>query len=189
MARRQKKHRQKREELADKYLINEEIRVPEIRLVGEYAQGGNQIISTKEALKIAEENNLDLIMITQKAKPPVCKITDFQKFLYEEKKRLKEIRSKADKIEVKEIRFTPTTDDHDFDFKVKHAINFLQQGKKVKAYVFFKGRMIVYKNSGRELLDRFIEAVSEYGQLEQEPKMEGRRMSIIVAPLKKKKNK
>jgi len=188
LAKRQRKTKQKKEDLADKYLINEEIQVPEIRLVGEFAQNGNQIISTDEALKIAEESGLDLVMIAPNANPPVCKIIDFQKFLYEEKKRLKEIKSKADKVEVKEIRFTPTTDEHDFNFKVRHVINFLEQGKKVKAYVFFKGRMIVYKDSGRELLDRLLEAVSEYGQIEQEPKMEGRRMSIIIAPKKKKKH-
>ena len=175
--------------MAEKYLINEEIQVPEIRLVGDFAENKNQIISTQEALNLAVEKGLDLVMVSPHANPPVCKILDFQKFLYEEKKKIKEQRSKSDKVEIKELRFTPTTDEHDLNFKLNHAKKFLEEGKKVKAYVFFKGRMIVYKDKGKELLERFAKELEEYGFIEQQPKLEGRRMSIILAPYKGKHKK
>ncbi len=191
MARKRKANYHKRKEinLEDKYLVNDEITVPTVRLVGDNIEGGSKIVPLEEAQKLADELELDLVLIAPNAEPPVCRILDFQKFIYEEKRKLKEQRSKSEKVEVKEIRFTALTDDHDFNFKVKHAINFLQQGKKVKAYVFFKGRSINYKEKGRHLLDRFLESVKEYGTLETEPKMEGRRMWMIVAPLKGKKHK
>jgi translation initiation factor IF-3 len=147
-------------------------------------------MSIREALDLADELELDLVEISPKANPPVCKIIDYQKFLYEEKKRQKKIKAKSVKIEVKEIRFTPNTDDHDFDFKIKHAQKFLEHGNKVKAYVFFKGRSIVYKDQGEILLLKMAEVLEEYGTVEQMPKLEGRRMTMIIAPKpKSKKNK
>ncbi|MDI3527869.1 MAG: translation initiation factor [Tenuifilum sp.] len=130
---------------------------------------------------------LDLVMISDKADPPVCKITDYQKFLYQLKKKQKEIKANAQKIVVKEIRFGPNTDEHDYNFKLKHAINFLQDGAKVKAYVFFKGRSILFKEQGEILLLRFAQDVEEYGKVEQLPKLEGKRMIMIIAPKGSKK--
>lgn len=131
---------------------------------------------------------LDLIEISPSAKPPVCKIADYNKFLYQEKKKQKEIKAKTAKTELKEIRFTPNTDEHDFEFKLKHAQKFLEQGNKVKASVFFKGRSIIYKEQGELVLLKFADKLSEYGQVEQLPKLEGKRMGIIISP-KSKKNK
>ena len=133
---------------------------------------------------MAEEAGLDLVEISPNAKPPVCKIIDYSKFKYEQKKKQKEIKAKAQKTVVKEIRFGPNTDKHDLDFKTKHAINFLQEGNKVKAYVQFFGRSIVYKDRGRELLVQFTENLKDYAKLEQAPRMEGRRMTVMFAPLK-----
>lgn len=143
-------------------------------------------MDTDEALKLAQKLELDLVEISPNAKPPVCKIIDYQKFLYDEKKRLKKIKANTVKVEVKEIRFTPTTDDHDFDFKLKHAKKFLEQGNKVKAFVFFKGRSIIYKDQGQILLLKMAEQLEEYGSVEQMPKLEGRRMTMIISPKSKK---
>ncbi len=136
---------------------------------------------------MAEEMELDLVMISDKADPPVCKILDYQKFLYQLKKKQKEIKANAQKIVVKEIRFGPNTDDHDYNFKLKHAINFLQEGAKVKAYVFFKGRSILFKEQGEILLLRFAQDLEEYGKVEQLPQLEGKRMIMIVSPKGTKK--
>ncbi len=143
-------------------------------------------MSTYDAIALADELELDLVEISPTADPPVCKITDYQKFLYEEKKRQKRIKANAVKVEVKEIRFTPNTDDHDFNFKLKHAHKFLEQGNKVKAFVFFKGRSIVYKDQGEILLLKMAEQLQELCTVEQMPKLEGRRMAMILAPKSKK---
>lgn len=166
----------------DQHRINEKIRVPEVRLVGENVEQG--IYSIKEALKIAEEQELDLVEISPTAKPPVCRIIDYQKFMYQQKKRQKEQRAKQVKVTVKEIRFGPQTDDHDYNFKLKHAMNFLGEGSKVKAYVFFRGRSILFKEQGELLLARFANDLEEYARVEQLPTMEGKRMSIMLAPKK-----
>ncbi len=154
--------------------------VSQVRLVGENIEQG--IFSLAEALKSSEEQNLDLVEISPKADPPVCRITDYSKFKYEFKKKQKEIKAKAQKTVIKEIRFGPNTDDHDFDFKVKHAQNFLKEGAKVKAYVHFVGRTIVYKERGELLLLRFAEALDAFGKVEQMPKLEGKRMNIYLSP-------
>lgn len=165
--------------------INEEITAPRVRLVGDNVpeQG---IISTSEALKKAEELGLDLVEITAKVDPPVCKIIDYQKYLYQQKKRAKEMKANSTKVVIKEIRFGPNTDEHDFQFKLKHAIGFLQEGSKVKASVFFKGRAILYVDQGEKLLLRFALELEEYGRAEQMPKLEGKRMMMMIAPIKKK---
>ena len=129
---------------------------------------------------------LDLVEISPNADPPVCKIVDYQKFLYQQKKKQKEIKANAAKIVVKEIRFGPNTDDHDYNFKLKHAINFLEEGAKVRAYVFFKGRSILFKDQGEKLLARFVSDLDEYGKVDQTPRLEGKRMIIILSPKKKK---
>ena len=173
----------KKEEL---FRINEKIRVPKVRLVGENVpeQG---VYETREAIKIAEEQGLDLIEISPKADPPVCKILDYKKFLYEKKKRDKEIKSNSQKTVIKEIRFGPNTDEHDFEFKLKHAIKFLEDGAKVKAFVFFRGRQIVFKDRGELLMLKLAQRLAEYGDIEQLPKLEGKRMIMFIAPKKKKK--
>jgi len=130
---------------------------------------------------------LDLVEISPTAQPPVCKIIDFQKFLYQQKKRNKEIRAKTIKVVIKEIRFGPNTDEHDYNFKLKHAINFLENGSKVKAYVFFRGRSILYKEQGETILQRFVKDLEEYGRVEQRPKLEGKRMIMMFAPISAKK--
>ena len=165
--------------------INEEITAPRVRLVGDNVpeQG---IISTSEALKKAEELGLDLVEITAKVDPPVCKIIDYQKYLYQQKKRAKEMKANSTKVVIKEIRFGPNTDELDFQFKLKHAIGFLQEGSKVKASVFFKGRAILYVDQGEKLLLRFALELEEYGRAEQMPKLEGKRMMMMIAPIKKK---
>lgn len=165
--------------------INEEITVPKVRLVGDNIpeQG---IYSISEALKKADELGLDLVEITAKADPPVCKIIDYQKYLYQQKKKAKEMKSNSAKIVIKEIRFGPNTDEHDFQFKLKHAVEFLQEGSKVKASVFFKGRSILYSDQGEKLLLRFAVELEEYGRAEQMPKLEGKRMIMMIAPVKKK---
>jgi len=165
--------------------INQMIRVPQVRLVGDNVDGG--IYPTQEALKKAESQGLDLVEISPTADPPVCKIIDYNKFLYDKKKKEKELKAKNKTSEVKEIRFTPNTDDHDFDFKAKHAENFLKEGNKVKAYVQFKGRSIQFKDRGELLLLKFADRLKELGVLESMPKMEGRRMLAMFAPKGKKK--
>ncbi len=153
-------------------------------MVGENVEPG--IYKFKEALRIADEQELDLVEISPSAVPPVCKIIDYSKFLYQLKKKEKEQKAKAAKIVVKEIRFGPQTDDHDYDFKLKHAINFLEEGSKLKAYVFFKGRSILFKEQGEVLLLRFANDLEEYGKVEQLPLLEGKRMIIMISPKKKK---
>ncbi|WP_264846516.1 translation initiation factor IF-3 [Capnocytophaga catalasegens] len=165
--------------------MNRDIRVPEVRLVGDNVEMG--VYPTKEALRLAEEMELDLVEISPNAEPPVCKIIDYKKFLYEQKKRTKELKAKATKVEIKEIRFGPQTDDHDYQFKKRHGEKFLKDGAKLKAYVFFKGRSIVYKDQGQELLLRLAVDLEEFGKVEQMPKLEGKRMTMFIAPLKKAK--
>jgi translation initiation factor IF-3 len=161
------------------------IRVPQVRLVGDNVTVG--VYSTQEAMKMAQEQALDLVEISPNADPPVCKIIDYNKFLYEKKRKEKEMKSKSKASEVKEIRFTPNTDDHDFDFKAKHAEKFLKEGNKVKAYVQFKGRAIQFKERGELLLLKFAERLNDSGVLEGMPKMEGKRMLAIWAPKSQKK--
>lgn len=149
--------------------------------------GDKGIVSYSEAIKLADELELDLVEISPKADPPVCKIIDYQKFLYHQKKKQKEIKAKSSKIVVKEIRFGPNTDDHDYNFKLKHAQKFLEDGAKVKAYVFFKGRSIIYKEKGEILLLRFAQDLEDLGKVEMMPKLEGKRMNMIMAPKTTKK--
>lgn len=165
------------------YAINERIRAKEVRVVGDNVENG--IYPIQQALKMADEMELDLIEISPTAQPPVCKILDYSKFLYQQKKRLKEQKAKATKVVVKEIRFGPQTDDHDYNFKLKHAQSFLQEGSKVKAYVFFKGRSILFKEQGEVLLLRFANDLEELGKVEQMPVLEGKRMIIMISPKKK----
>jgi translation initiation factor IF-3 len=160
--------------------INEHIRVPQIRLVGENVTVG--VYSTQEAQKMARDQELDLVEISPQADPPVCRIIDYNKFLYDKKKKEKEMKAKAKTTEMKEIRFTPNTDDHDFDFKSKHAESFLKEGNKVKAYVQFKGRAIQFKDRGELLLLKFADRLKDSGQLESMPKLEGKRMLAIISP-------
>jgi translation initiation factor IF-3 len=164
------------------YRINERIRVPEIRLVGENVTNG--IYQISKALQMAEDMELDLVEISPNAEPPVCKITNYQKFLYQQKKRQKEQKAKSVKIVVKEIRFGPQTDDHDYNFKLRHAKNFLEEGAKIKAYVFFKGRSILFKEQGEVLLLRFANDLEEYAKVDQMPLLEGKRMTIMLSPKK-----
>ena len=172
----------KNDSLKDQYRINERIRVREFRLVGDNVEQG--VYPIFQALKIAEEQGLDLVEISPNAEPPVCRVIDYQKFLYQQKKRQKEQKAKSVKIVVKEIRFGPQTDDHDYNFKLKHAKGFLEEGSKVKAYVFFKGRSILFKEQGEVLLLRFANDLEEYGKVEQMPVLEGKRMIIMLSPKK-----
>ena len=167
----------------DAYIINERIRAREVRLVGDNVEVG--VYSIQDALKIADDLGLDLIEISPNAEPPVCKILDYQKFLYQQKQRQKEQKAKSTKVVVKEIRFGPQTDEHDYNFKLKHAVGFLKEGAKVKAYVFFKGRSILFKEQGEVLLLRFANDLEEYGKVEQMPVLEGKRMIIMLSPKKK----
>ncbi len=178
----------KRNEQDSKYLKNEQIRAKVVRVVGENIDNVG-IMSIQEALKLADEMELDLVLISEKADPPVCRVIDYQKFLYQQKKKQKEIRANAQKVVVKEIRFGPNTDEHDYNFKLKHAEKFLSDGAKVKAFVFFKGRTILFKEKGEILLLRFAQDLEEYGKVEQLPKLEGKRMIMFIAPKTvKKKN-
>ena len=177
---------QKQKKDEDGLRINNEIRVPQVRLVGDNITEPG-IYPIAKALKLADELELDLVEISAKADPPVCKILDYQKYLYQQKKKAKEMKSNASKVVIKEIRFGPNTDEHDFQFKLKHAMEFLQEGAKVKSSVFFKGRSIVYADQGEKLLLRFAVELEEYGRAEQMPKLEGKRMFMMIAPLPKKK--
>jgi len=177
--------------------INENIRISKIRLVGDNLDDVSEVAGQKilpeiydtyKAKRWADDLGLDLVEISPNAKPPVCKIIDYKRFLYNKKKKEKEIKAKTAKTVIKEIRFGPNTDDHDFDFKLKHAMKFLADGAKVKAYVHFRGRTIVFKDRGELLLLRFLKELEEYGAAEALPKMEGRRMIVIVSPKKKKKS-
>lgn len=165
--------------------INEHITAPEVRIVGDNIETP-MVVSLREALRMADEQELDLIEISPKAEPPVVKIADYQKFLYQQKKKAKEIKSKAVKVVIKEIRFGPQTDDHDYNFKLRHAENFLKEGSKVKAYVFFRGRSIVFKEQGEILLLRFATDLEDFAKVEMMPKLEGKRMTMILAPKVKK---
>ncbi|MCS6969106.1 MAG: translation initiation factor IF-3 [Cytophagales bacterium] len=176
-----------RERAEEPFRVNEKIKATEVRLVGENVETG--IYPLSKALEIAKEQGLDLVEISPKAVPPVCKIIDYSKFKYEQKKRQKELKAKTHKTVVKEIRFGPNTDDHDFDFKVKHAIAFLKEGNKVKANVHFIGRTIVFKERGEVLLLKFAQALEEVGKVEQMPKLEGKRMYMVIAPKNTKSNK
>lgn len=169
----------------DQHRINEKIRyVDEVRLVGENIEIG--VYPLEKAKELAKEQELDLVEISPKAKPPVCKIIDYKKFLYEQKKREKALKSKATKVTIKEIRFGPQTDEHDYEFKKKHAIKFLQDGAKLKAFVFFKGRSIIFKEQGQILLLKLAQELEEYGKVEQFPRLEGKRMIMFIAPKKVK---
>ena len=172
----------KKDNLKDQYRVNEKIRAREVRLVGDNVEQG--VFPIAEALKIARDQNLDLIEISPNAVPPVCRISDYQKFIYQQKKRQKEQKAKSVKIVVKEIRFGPQTDDHDYNFKLKHAKSFLEEGAKVKAYVFFKGRSILFKEQGEVLLLRFASDLEDFAKVEQLPQLEGKKMIIMLAPKK-----
>ena len=164
--------------------INDEITAPEIRLVGDNVEIG--IYEIKKALSIANNLESDLVQISPNANPPVCKVMDYKKFLYEQKKREKQLKSKATKVVVKEIRFGPQTDEHDYSFKKKHAEKFLKDGAKLKAYVFFKGRSIIYKDQGEILLLKLAQDLEEIGKVEQLPKLESKKMIMIISPKKSK---
>ncbi len=166
--------------------INNEIRAKSVRLVGDNIENQG-VYPISDALKLADDLELDLVEISPMADPPVCKIIDYQKFLYQQKKKQKEIKAKTAKIVIKEIRFGPNTDDHDYNFKLKHAQGFLQDGAKVKAFVFFKGRSILYKEQGEILLLRLAQDLEDVGKVEQLPKLEGKRMSILLTPKSGKK--
>ena len=166
----------------DLHRINDRIRVPEVRVVGDDVEQG--VYPTRQALQMAQDLGLDLVEISPTAKPPVCRITDYKKFLYQQKKKQKEQKAKTVKVVVKEIRFGPQTDDHDYDFKLKHAKGFLEDGSKVKAYVFFKGRSIIFKDQGEVLLLRFASDLADFAKVEQLPQLEGKRMIIMLSPKK-----
>lgn len=166
------------------HAINKRITAKVVRIVGDNVE--TQILTLEEALKLADDMELDLVEISPTAEPPVCRITDYQKFLYQQKKKQKEIKAKTTKVMMKEIRFGPNTDDHDYNFKLKHAQKFLEEGSKVKAYVFFKGRTILFKEKGEILLLRFAQDLEEIGTVEQMPRLEGKRMIITISPKKKK---
>ena len=172
----------KNEKIKNNYRINEQIRSREVRLVGDDVQ--STVMPTHKAIQLAEQKGMDLVEISPNAQPPVCRLIDYSKFLYQQKKRQKELKAKQVKIEVKEIRFGPQTDEHDYNFKLKHAKDFLTEGDKVKAYVFFRGRSILFKEQGEVLLLRFANDLEEYGKVEQMPVLEGKRMIIFIAPKK-----
>lgn len=165
---------------------NREIKSPMVRIVGEEIEDAG-VLSIEEALRMAESLNLDLVEISPSANPPVCRITDYQKFLYQQKKKQKELKAKAAKVVLKEIRFGPNTDEHDFNFKLNHAKKFLEEGAKVKAFVFFKGRSILFKEKGEILLLKFAQELEDFGKVESLPKLEGKRMIMFIAPKIQKK--
>lgn len=164
-----------------RYRINEQIRVHEIRLVGE---DGSQVLPTRQAINMAREQGVDLVEISPNAQPPVCRLIDYQKFLYQQKKHQKEMKTKQIKVEIKEIRFGPQTDEHDYQFKLKHAKEFLDEGNRVRAYVFFRGRSILFKEQGEVLLLRFANDLEDFGKVQQMPKLEGKKMFLYLAPKK-----
>ncbi|MFN8863999.1 MAG: translation initiation factor IF-3 [Flavobacteriales bacterium] len=172
-----------RRSLEPEHRINAKVIAPEVRLVGENVEQG--VYSRDEALRLSQELELDLVEISGSAVPPVCRIVDYKKFLYEQKKKQKEMKAKQVNVTVKEIRFGPNTDDHDFSFKLKHAQEFLKEGSKVRAYVFFKGRSIVFKERGEILLLKFIQELADMGVPELLPKLEGKKMFVVIAPKKK----
>ena len=172
----------KNDKMKMQYRVNEQIRVREVRIVGDNVEP--VVMPTHKALQLAEQKGLDLVEISPNAAPPVCRLIDYSKFLYQQKKRQKELKAKQTKIEVKEIRFGPQTDDHDYNFKLKHARGCLEDGDKVKAYVFFRGRSILFKEQGEVLLLRFANDLEDCGKVEQMPVLEGKRMTIFIAPKK-----
>ncbi len=167
--------------MKNQYRVNEQIHVREIRVVSE---GGSEVMPTRKALDLARQQGVDLVEISPNAQPPVCRLIDYSKFLYQQKKRQKEMKQKQVKVEVKEIRFGPQTDEHDYQFKLKHAQEFLLEGNKVRAYVFFRGRSILFKEQGEVLLLRFANDLAEYGKVESMPALEGKKMFLYMAPKK-----
>lgn len=176
----------KNDKLENRYRVNEQIHVREVRVVGDNI--ASTVMPTHQAIALAQRENLDLVEISPNANPPVCRLIDYSKFLYQQKKHQKEMKAKQIKIDVKEIRFGPQTDDHDYNFKLKHAKEFLSDGNKVKAYVFFKGRSILFKEQGEVLLLRFASDLEEYGKVEQMPVLEEKRMTLFIAPKKTTKS-
>ena len=168
------------------YRVNAQIRVPQVRIVGDGIE--SQVVSTSRALQRADDMGVELVEISPNAEPPVCRLIEFSKFIYQQKKHAKEVKAKQVKVEVKEIRVGPQTDDHDYEFKLKHAKGFLSEGDKVKAYVFFKGRSILFKEQGEVLLLRFAQDLEDYGKVESMPTLDGKRMAMYIAP-KKTQNK
>jgi translation initiation factor IF-3 len=171
----------KNDNMKNQYRVNDQIRVREVRIVGD---GGSTVVPTRQALDMAREQGVDLVEISPNAQPPVCRLIDYSKFLYQQKKRQKEMKAKQVKVEVKEIRFGPQTDEHDYQFKLKHAKEFLEEGNKVRAYVFFRGRSILFKEQGEVLLLRFANDLEEYGKVESMPSLEGKKMFLYLAPKK-----
>lgn len=171
----------KNDKMKNQYRVNEQIRVREVRIVGE---DGSTVVPTRQALDMARDQGVDLVEISPNANPPVCRLIDYSKFLYQQKKRQKEMKAKQVKVEVKEIRFGPQTDEHDYQFKLKHAKEFLEEGNKVRAYVFFRGRSILFKEQGEVLLLRFANDLEEYGKVEGMPSLEGKKMFLYLAPKK-----
>ena len=171
----------KNDNMKNQYRINEQIRVREVRIVGD---GGSTVVPIRQALDMAHDQGVDLVEISPNANPPVCRLIDYSKFLYQQKKRQKEMKAKQVKVEVKEIRFGPQTDEHDYQFKLKHAKEFLEEGNKVRAYVFFRGRSILFKEQGEVLLLRFANDLEEYGKVESMPSLEGKKMFLYLAPKK-----
>ena len=167
--------------LKNQYRVNEQIRAREVRVVSE---GNSEVMPTRKALDLAHQEGVDLVEISPNAQPPVCRLIDYSKFLYQQKKHQKEMKQKQVKVEVKEIRFGPQTDEHDYQFKLKHGMEFLNAGNKVRAYVFFRGRSILFKEQGEVLLLRFANDLEEYGKVEQMPKLEGKKMFLYLAPKK-----
>ena len=174
----------KNDKMKAQHRINGQIRAREVRIVGDDIESA--VVPTRDALRLAEQKGLDLVEISPNAEPPVCRLIDYSKFLYQQKKKQKEIKAKQTKIVIKEIRFGPQTDDHDFNFKLRHAENFIKEGAKVKAYVFFRGRSIVFKEQGEILLLRFATALEEITKVEVMPQLEGKKMNMILAPKQKK---
>ena len=171
----------KNDKLKNQYRANEQIRVREVRIVGE---DGSEVVPTRKALDMARQQGVDLVEISPNAQPPVCRLIDYSKFLYQQKKNQREMKQKQIKVEVKEIRFGPQTDEHDYQFKLKHAKEFLNEGNKVRAYVFFRGRSILFKEQGEVLLLRFANDLEGFGKVEQMPKLEGKKMFLYMAPKK-----
>ena len=170
-----------KDDLKYKYRVNEHIRAKEVRVVSD---NGSEVMPTRKALDMARRGEVDLVEISPNAQPPVCRLIDYSKFLYQQKRRQKEMKQKQVKQEVKEIRFGPQTDEHDYQFKLKHAEEFLKEGNKVRAYVFFRGRSILFKEQGEVLLLRFANDLEELGKVEQMPKLEGKKMFLYLAPKK-----
>ena len=171
----------KNDKIKNQYRVNEQIRVKEVRIVSD---GGSTVVPTRQAMDMARSQGVDLVEISPNAQPPVCRLIDYSKFLYQQKKHAKEMKAKQVKVDVKEIRFGPQTDEHDYQFKLKHAKEFLDNGNKIRAYVFFRGRSILFKEQGEVLLLRFANDLEEYGKVEQMPALEGKKMFLYLAPKK-----